>query len=68
MQNNKTNNRNNVEEIKYELDSVKNEYIVHIIKFKNHKKKKIVSEKYFFFKPNTKIGRASCRERVSSPV
>ncbi len=55
MQNNKTNNRNNVEEIKYELDSVKNEYIVHIIKFKNHKKKKKVSEKYFFFKPNTNI-------------
>jgi len=48
-------NKKEIEEIRHEFDSIKNEYIVHKLVFKNSKKKKIIKETYFFFKPNNNL-------------
>ncbi|WP_418509553.1 hypothetical protein [Corallibacter sp.] len=44
--------KNSTEDFEYELDSINNKTIVHLTRFKNKKRKKIISEHYHFLSVN----------------
>lgn len=47
--------KNHVESFEYEYDSIKNQTLVHIIHYKNSKRKKIINEHYYYFSTKENI-------------